>query len=185
MSAPQSGIRGNTRRGYYYAGLNAVISGFAVFINSYGVKLFSDSTLYTTLKNAVVITACCLILFVSESVCGKTHDKKIADTMYAFPYPCMLYQDTGYQGYHPEGVTIIQPMKKPEGKELTGEEKEGNRLVSAFRIRVEHAIGSVKRMRIVKDECRLRANDFVNRIFIACAALHNFRIKTNPWHYEF
>jgi drug/metabolite transporter (DMT)-like permease len=54
MSAPQSGAPGNTRRGYYYAGLNAVISGFAVFINSYGVKLFSDSTLYTTLKNAVV-----------------------------------------------------------------------------------------------------------------------------------
>jgi len=54
MSAPQSTTQGNTRRGYYYAGLNAVISGFAVFINSYGVKLFSDSTLYTTLKNAVV-----------------------------------------------------------------------------------------------------------------------------------
>jgi drug/metabolite transporter (DMT)-like permease len=54
MSAPQSTTQGNPRRGYYYAGLNAVISGFAVFINSYGVKLFSDSTLYTTLKNAVV-----------------------------------------------------------------------------------------------------------------------------------
>jgi drug/metabolite transporter (DMT)-like permease len=54
MSAPQLGIPGNRQRGYYYAGLNAIISGFAIFINSYGVKLFSDSTLYTTLKNAVV-----------------------------------------------------------------------------------------------------------------------------------
>lgn len=106
-----------------------------------------------TIKNGVVILASCLILFVSPSVCGKMHDKKIADTMYSFPYPCKLYQDTGYQGYKPEGVRIMQPIKKPKGKELTKEEKEHNRKISSFRIRVEHAIGSSKFMRIVKDEC--------------------------------
>ena len=137
-----------------------------------------------TVKNAIVITACCLILFVSESVCGKTHDKKIADTMYSFPYPCLLYQDTGYQGYKPEGVVIFQPKKKPPGKERTPEDKEYNRQISSFRVRVEHVIGSAKRMRIVKDECRLRADNFVGRIFRTCAAMHNFRIKINPWHYE-
>lgn len=42
------------RLGYFYAGLNAVISGFAIYINSLGVHLFKDATLYTTLKNAVV-----------------------------------------------------------------------------------------------------------------------------------
>jgi len=63
-----------------------------------------------TIKNAVVITACCVILFVSLSVCGKMHDKKIADTMYSSPYPCHLYQDTGYQGYKPEDVTIFQRL---------------------------------------------------------------------------
>jgi hypothetical protein len=137
-----------------------------------------------TLKNALVITACCLILFVSESVCGKTHDKKIADTMYAFPLPCVLYQDTGYQGYKPDGVWIEQPIKKPKGRELTDQEKEYNRKVASFRIRIEHAIGSTKVMRIVKDECRLRANDFVKRILRTSAALHNFRININPWHYQ-
>ena len=137
-----------------------------------------------TLKNAVVITACCLILFVSPSVCGKMHDKKIADTLYSFPYPCRLYQDTGYQGYKPEGVVIFQPIKKPKGRDLTKEEKEYNKEISSFRVRVEHAIGSVKRMRIVKDECRLRADNFVHRIFRTCAAIHNFKIKINPWHYK-
>jgi hypothetical protein len=137
-----------------------------------------------TLKNAVVISACCLILFVSPSVCGKMHDKKIADTMYAFPAPCILYQDTGYQEFRPEGVVIKQPVKKPKGRSLTQEEKEYNKKIASFRIRVEHAIGSAKHMRIVKDECRLRANDFVKRIFKSCAALHNFRIKINPWQYE-
>ena len=137
-----------------------------------------------TVKNAVIITACCVILFASPSVCGKMHDKKIADTMYSFPYPCHLYQDTGYQGYNPEGVTVFQPIKKHRGRDLTLEEKEYNRKISSFRVRVEHTIGSVKHMRIVKDECRLRANNFVQRIFSCCAAMHNFRIKINPWQYE-
>ena len=138
-----------------------------------------------TVKNAVIISACCMILFVSPSVCGRMHDKKMADTMYSFPYPCQLYQDTGYQGYRPEGVTVFQPIKKPRGRDLTSEEKEYNRKISSFRVRVEHTIGSAKHMRIVKDECRLRANNFVQRIFSTCAAMHNFRIKINPWHYEF
>jgi hypothetical protein len=137
-----------------------------------------------TLKNAVIITASRLILFVSASVCGKMHDKKIADVMYSFPYPCVLYQDTGYQGYKPNGVRIEQPVKKPMGRELTAEEKEGNRKIASFRIRIEHATGSAKRMRIVKDECRLRANNFVERIFKTCAAIHNFRIRINTWHYK-
>ena len=44
----------NPRRGYYFAVLNAIISGVAIYVNSIGVRMFSDSTLYTTLKNAVV-----------------------------------------------------------------------------------------------------------------------------------
>lgn len=50
----RSTIRTDPRVGYLFAGLNAIISGFAIYINSLGVKLFSDSTLYTALKNAVV-----------------------------------------------------------------------------------------------------------------------------------
>jgi hypothetical protein len=138
-----------------------------------------------TLKNAVIITSCCMILFVSQSVCGKMHDKKIADTLYDFPYPCVLYQDTGYQGFRPEGVVTKQPIKKPKGRDLSVSEKDFNKEISSFRIRVEHAIGSIKRMRIVKDECRLRKNNFTKRIFKTCAAIHNFRINLNPWKYEF
>ena len=137
-----------------------------------------------TLKNAAVIAACCTILFVSPSVCGKTHDKKIADTTYTFPYPCILYQDTGYQGFKPDGAVIQQPVKKPRGRELTAEEKDCNREISSFRVRVEHATGNTKHMRIVKDECRLRKNGFVKKIFKTCAAIHNLRIKINPWRYE-
>jgi drug/metabolite transporter (DMT)-like permease len=54
VSATSPAPRANPRIGYLFAVLNAIISGFAIYINSLGVKPFSDSTLYTTLKNAVV-----------------------------------------------------------------------------------------------------------------------------------
>ncbi len=42
------------RLGYSLAALNMVISGVAIYVNSLGVRMFSDSTLYTALKNSVV-----------------------------------------------------------------------------------------------------------------------------------
>jgi transporter family protein len=42
------------RRGYTLAVLSMLISGVAIYVNSLGVKMFTDSTLYTALKNAVV-----------------------------------------------------------------------------------------------------------------------------------
>jgi hypothetical protein len=137
-----------------------------------------------TVKNAVIIASSCTVLFVSQTFGGRVHDKTIADTSYHIPAGFTLIQDTGYQGYNPFEVEIIQPKKKPKGKDLTQEQKARNREIAADRVRVEHAIGSVKRERIVKDECRLRKNNFVNNIFALCAALHNFRLGTKPFNYK-
>lgn len=54
----------------------------------------------------------CLILFVSQATFCKTYDKKIADTMYCLLAPCTLNQDTGYQGYAPKNLKVIQPVNK-------------------------------------------------------------------------
>jgi hypothetical protein len=137
-----------------------------------------------TVKNAVIIGCSCIILFVSQTLHGSIHDKKAADLYYSIPAGFTLLQDTGYQGYCPEGVRVIQPQKKPRGKELTEEQKCRNREISSFRVREEHAIGSLKRYRIVKDECRLRRNNFTDKIFLTCAAIHNFRLNTRPFFYE-
>lgn len=137
-----------------------------------------------TVKNGIITTVFCLVLFVSPTVSGSVHDKKIADTCYSIPKGYKLWQDTGYQGYKPEGVIIAQPYKKPKGKELTKEQKDYNRTISSFRVKVEHAIGSVKRFRIVKDECRLRKAGFIESILATCAALHNLRIGLKPFSYK-
>ena len=141
-----------------------------------------------TLKNAIITTAICYILFVSATVNGAIHDKKIADIHYHKTLTesitkITLFQDTGYQGFIPGGVGVVQPYKKPKGQELTKEQKSLNKYISSIRVRVEHAIGSVKRYRIVKDECRLRKNNYPENVFKICAALHNFRINLNPFNY--
>jgi len=57
----------NPRLGYQFAVLNAVISGFAIFLNSLGVRMFADSTLYTSLKNGVVAVAVLLPLLLNTA----------------------------------------------------------------------------------------------------------------------
>lgn len=77
---------------------------------------------------------------------GKANDKSLADLEgYSLPSGSCLYQDMGFQGFVLAGVTIVQPKKKPRGGELTPQEKATNRRISSVRIRIEHAIGGVKR----------------------------------------
>lgn len=138
-----------------------------------------------TVKNIVVIDASCKIRLLSHTCEGKKHDKKAADEAgYTFPDGSTLYQDTGFQGFTLAGVTILQPKKKPRGQELTIEEKDSNRLISRVRIRIEHAIGGVKRYRIVKDKIRNWKENFRDKVMETCCGLHNFRLGFRPWHYE-
>ncbi len=46
--------RGSLRFGYLMAVVAAAISGFSIYVNSLGVSVVRDATLYTTLKNSVV-----------------------------------------------------------------------------------------------------------------------------------
>jgi hypothetical protein len=103
-----------------------------------------------------VIDDTCQICFLSATYEGKANDKILAELEgYRLPPGSYLYQDMGFQGFVLADVTMIQPKKKPRGGELTPPEKATNRRISSIRIRIEHAIGGVKRYRIVKDKIRL------------------------------
>ncbi len=113
---------------------------------------------------------------------GKRHDKYIVDCeTYQFPEGSTLGQDTGFQGFGPEGIRILQPKKKPRGSELTDEEKEENRRISRIRVHVEHVISSVKRYRIVKDKLRQWREGIHDMVMETCCGLHNFRLRYRPW----
>lgn len=106
------------------------------------------------------------------------HDKAIADEQdIEFQRTIQLLQDTGFQGYHPRNAEVVQPMKKPKGKELTQEQKQQNRAKSSERVIVEHAIGGAKIWRIAKEVCRSWIMDTRDYFMCIACALHNFRLK--------
>ena len=107
---------------------------------------------------------------------GKRHDKRLADGQgLTFPKGSKLWKDTGFQGYEPEGVTTLQPKKKPKGGELTPQEKEDNRRISRVRVRVEHSIAGVKVFRSVRDIYRNLKTGFEDSLIETACGLHNLR----------
>ena len=106
-----------------------------------------------TLKNHLVVhPENRRVCFLGQTVAGKKHDKKLADEEeLEFPSQATLEQDTGFQGYVPDEVILLQPKKKPRGKELTTADKFINRCISSGRIIVENVLAGIKRCCIVKD----------------------------------
>lgn len=57
------------------------------------------------------------VVYLSKTVEGKKHDKKLADeSQISYPKNASLTQDTGFQGYQPKGVLVQQPKKRREDK---------------------------------------------------------------------
>ena len=57
------------------------------------------------------------VAYLSPTVPGKKHDKKMADeARINYPANAKLEKDTGFQGYEPEGVITTQPKKSRRAK---------------------------------------------------------------------
>jgi hypothetical protein len=128
-------------------------------------------------KKNIVITekATGKILGLGKTQPGSRHDKACIDEeQYRFPEGSTLYQDTGFQGYAPENVSIHQPTKKPRGKELTPEQKTANRLISQERIGVEHSIGGIKVFHIASNTFRNIKEGFCDLVMEVACGLFNF-----------
>jgi hypothetical protein len=81
--------------------------------------------------------------------------------------------DKGYQG----GVNIKTPQKKPKGKELTEQQKEGNKVISSQRIYVEHVIRLLKIFRAAQERFRMKCHKYEQVILTICG-LVRLRIGT-------
>jgi len=137
-----------------------------------------------TLKTLLVIHARCQMCCLSPTCAGNASDSSVAEGAgYPVPSGSGLYQDKGLQGFCWPGVTIFQPQKKPRGGELTPPEHATNRQISSMRMRIEHAMGGVKRYRIVKDTIRLLKDGIRDAVMETCCGLHNFRLLYRPWDY--
>ncbi len=116
------------------------------------------------------------ILYLSETVEGKEHDKTIlieADIKFNREIEALV--DLAYKGLIIKNVTIIIPDKKPKNKELTVEQKASNKQKSKIRVRIEHAISGVKRLQILKHKLRMKKYEQPDLVMLIGCGLHNFR----------
>lgn len=83
--------------------------------------------------------------------------------------------DKGFQGIcaiHPFSLT---PFKKPRKGELTAEQKSFNRLLSSFRMLIEHVNRRIKRFKILQIRYRNKQRKHLLRVSLICG-LYNFEL---------
>lgn len=120
---------------------------------------YSGKKKRNTVKNDVISERKGKVVFLSDTYGGRVHDKAIADgEEYEFPEGSSLYQDSGFQGFAPPGVTIKQPKKKPCKQPLSEADKQRHQEISKERVEIEHQIGGIKRCNIVTHKFRNRTD---------------------------
>jgi hypothetical protein len=135
-----------------------------------------------SLTNILLVNALLIILFLSDTVGGRIHDKRLAEaTPYPLPAGSRLLQDLGFLAFTLPQVEILMPTKKPSGAELPLAQQRANQVLNYRRLRIEHVNSSVKRCRVVKDRIRLWKQGVRDVVMEICCALHNFRVRLTPW----
>lgn len=96
-----------------------------------------------------------------------------------------IYVDLGYLGFADDYKTkaLFIPHKTPRKSKnnpnpvLSKEQKNYNKKVGSIRVKVEHAIGGMKRFRCLSDKYRNKIESVENYVSILSAGLWNFNVK--------
>ena len=103
---------------------------------------------------------------------GKTHDFRLfKESLTRFLTSTKLPLDSGYQGMGKLHGNCELPKKRTKESPLSAEDKHGNRELSCARAHNKHAIGLVKRFRILAERYRNR-----RRCFGLIAGICNFEL---------
>ncbi len=118
--------------------------------------------------------------FLSHFYPGKHHDysllKKIftPDKQWLEKFTVRL--DLGFLGFDKvyRYKKYFLPLKKPKGQDLTEAQRAINKAQAGERIVVEHAIGGLKRYRMLSDRLRMHDLERYDDVLGVCAGLWNF-----------
>jgi hypothetical protein len=135
-----------------------------------------------TRKNLLIADKNRRIGYLSPPAEGKKHDYGMFKELFPpglFPENITLWLDLGFTGITRDypAATVMMPKKKPKGGILTDVEKARNKAISGFRVRVEHAIGGLKRFGVATAKCRNKDNQFNDRIIAISCGLWNYHLK--------
>jgi hypothetical protein len=143
-------------------------------------KLYSGKKKRHMKKSVLVVNAQRRILVVTETKSGRRHDKRLADKVSLFehiPEEVAVWTDTGFQGVLKQHAHTLIPKKGTRKKPLTVLEREENRIISSFRVVVEHAIAGIKRFKAYADIWRNKIACLDDRIMRIACGLWNLHIE--------
>lgn len=141
-------------------------------------KNYSGKKKRHTRKNMVWCDEDARVLLVSPTRAGTVHDKKLHDKaggLHGVPDDVHKWLDTGFIGVARDAPNVHMPKKRSKNRPLTEEEKADNRVISHFRIVIEHAIRGIKRFRCTTDPCR-NQKGMDDRLIRVCAGLWNLHL---------
>lgn len=144
-------------------------------------KTYSGKKKAHTRKSVVVSDKNRKILVITKQKSGRRHDKRLADKNSVFemiPKEITVYADTGFMGAQRIHPNVLIPKKKSRGKPLTYDEKETNKLISSYRVLVEHAIGGIKRLRCMSEKLRNRKAFIDDKFILLSAGLWNYHLAS-------
>ena len=144
-------------------------------------KTYSGKKKLHTRKSVVIVDKRRKVLILTKQKSGRRHDKRLADKEHLFtslPEEIDLFVDTGFQGVAKLHHNTYIPKKRRKGKLLTADDKEMNRLISSYRVVVEHAIGGIKRYRSVSEKLRNRKAWIDDTFMLLSAGLWNYHLSS-------
>lgn len=144
-------------------------------------KTYSGKKKAHTRKSVVVTDKKKRILVLTKQKSGRRHDKRLADKDSVFemiPKEVSVMADTGFIGAQKLHPNMYMPKKKSKGKPLTLDEKEMNKLISSYRVIVEHAIGGIKRYRCMAEKLRNRKAFIDDTFILLSSGLWNYHLAS-------
>lgn len=149
---------------------------------------YSGKFSHHAVKNTIICDDHQRIVYLGPTWRGAIHDKRMADE--ELPdlgllgkYDLWLTLDSGYLGYVPEGVNVLESQRARRGHPLEKWQIEMNKWVGSVRIIVEHAIGAIKRMNKAS-RIRTFKRERADVIMQIAAGLHNLRVACRKSTYQ-
>lgn len=143
-------------------------------------KLYSGKKKRHMKKSIISVNEKRRILIMTTTKSGRRHDKKLADKNLLFehiPEEVAVWTDTGFQGILRQHKNTLIPKKGTKKNPLTATEKEENRIISSFRVVVEHAISGIKRFKAYADIWRNKIAGLDDKIMRIACGLWNLHIE--------
>jgi hypothetical protein len=143
-------------------------------------KLYSGKKKRHMKKSIISVNEKKQILIMTTTKSARRHDKRLADKNSLFehiPEEVAIWTDTGFQGVLKQHQNTLIPKKGSKRNPLTIKEKEENRIISSFRVVVEHAIAGIKRFKAYADVWRGKIQEMDDKIMRIACGLWNLHIE--------